>query len=739
MIGRYFLLFLGVVSLFWIGYVGLDILDKKDQFSPSHIFGIEDGRVLIINRTNECSLDELDFSLPVESAHLFNSLAPHLEEMKTIMLSELQNQLLFENKDNWSKERIVSLFKKAQLSVQFESRHSFKAGNFQGEYNHEILYLAKKEVKKNAQPNDEWLMFDHKSSASIVTFSKNKWTISDVYFKQNNCVEYLSQNSKNLLGHQIDDQELFADVLPNDLTDYHFYEKNYYSGQDKVFKKGPMFQWMENGFVVFNYKENVVIISDYIAGQNPIQLLNDVAGKSDVDGSEESGFFKDILLSKLFATQESEGFTIKMMEDFVVISASKSACEQVIADYKLGNTLAMKKDRLDSFYKDLPKKVSERSIQDKESYSRSIYKNKLLETRLLNKSGSSEETIEKPQEEKQTVLSLFVGGKIKHFIVLNGEGNVAALTENGLLQLFTSGKSNWKKNLEGEPIGEIQSVDFLGNGEKQFLCSTTKGVHCIDKQGNELNGFPIKLDVTPVQEASVYRWKGNGFVAIPSERGELLIFDSKGKKVCSLKSGLQNITEKVEVWVSQSILLAAVRDEKQCVLLNLDRKKEYRRFAIDGQTLAYKTRNELRQFSLKGGQLAITDQKGNKSNLAIFHSGKALTIFNDISTPTILIRTNDDLHLVNYQGKEFGTIHLPFGELDYTDVYSGTFGNYILVVDGLANNIYLYKPNGEKMIKNPLEGKTMSKLNFKNSNEFLITTIVDEYIIQYIEKQSLNN
>ncbi len=77
MIGRYFLLFLGLISLVWIGFVGSDLVDKKNQFSPSHIFGKEDGRVLVINRLEECSNNDLQFSLQPESAELFSRIHPH--------------------------------------------------------------------------------------------------------------------------------------------------------------------------------------------------------------------------------------------------------------------------------------------------------------------------------------------------------------------------------------------------------------------------------------------------------------------------------------------------------------------------------------------------------------------------------------------------------------------------------------------------------------------------------------
>jgi len=32
---RYVLISLGIISLFWIGFVAVDLIDKKDAYSPS--------------------------------------------------------------------------------------------------------------------------------------------------------------------------------------------------------------------------------------------------------------------------------------------------------------------------------------------------------------------------------------------------------------------------------------------------------------------------------------------------------------------------------------------------------------------------------------------------------------------------------------------------------------------------------------------------------------------------------
>ncbi len=730
MIGRYFLLFLGVVSLVWIGYVGSDLIDKKHQFSPSHIFGKEDGRVLIINRLNECSISDLSFTIQPESNKLFSSILPYLNNSKIIILSELQNQMLFQRTDDWDKEKIISFFKKANLSVDFNSRHGFVVGEFEGKFNFSVLYLGMKNVKKPLKENEEWLKYDDKSSASIVLFKPKSISITDIYVKSTNQIQYVSKKFYSKQDKQIDDEELFSVALPSDLINYHFFEKNYYSSIYKKFNQSPLFEWIDNGFVQFEYKGHMVIVSDYKSGQDPILLLNDKVGES--SSSELNDHFKNIQLTKKFPESLSLGFYIKMMDDFVVVSTSQSVCEQVIADYKLGNTMAMKKGQGESFFKELPKKVSERYISDVKIFSNSNYRNRLLKTELIVRNARQTLPTEKIVEKEKTI-SLFVGGEIQDFMTFKGKGNLVSLSKDGQLSMYQDGKKIWVKELGSKAIGTIQSIDFNSNGEKVFLCTSKNQIHLINKAGNELSGFPINVDGQVSNEATFYRWNNSSNIAFITDKSEMIVFDSKGKKISSFKTGLTNVNAKIDVWVSNNILLACTKDSKQSVLFDLNKKREHRRFQIEEKSFSLKKGNELFLYTIKNNQLISIDQKGNRKNISTFNSGNIISVLSYADNSTIVIRSKNDLHFLNESGIEFKSLHLSFSEIDDVFIFkSSSDVTYISVLDGVANNIYVYNLNGELINKTPFDGKIKSNLNLSSSNELVITSIVDDYVVQYL-------
>lgn len=54
-----------------------------------------------------------------------------------------------------------------------------------------------------------------------------------------------------------------------------------------------------------------------------------------------------------------------------------------------------------------------------------------------------------------------------------------------------SGKILWKKQLESDVFGEVYQIDALKNGKLQLAFTTQTGLHLIDRNGNELKGFPV--------------------------------------------------------------------------------------------------------------------------------------------------------------------------------------------------------------------------------------------------------
>lgn len=370
-------MFLGVISLFWIFFVGSNLLDDSKEYSPAYFFGKADQRILIVNRLNDIELDEIDFNPTIETQALFDALKEASSPFKVLILSEKQNQLMIERKDKWTKEKVVTYFKKAHLGLNFNSSSEFSMGNFKGVFHNSILYLGQDNVQLSSSNKVNWMQYDKKSSATLISFKKKMFSTIDIYYKGKNSVEYVSENSNNLKGRMVQDIDLFSSVLPSGITNYHFYEKSFKSNFDAVYAKGPLHYWVESGLVEFEYEGDQVIISDFISGKNPLDILYENSDSSEMNQNETSGFFKNSKLSSSFPNNRKEGFYAYEMDNFIVLSPSKSACEKILDSFKKSKTLNSKPT---DFFGILPAKVSERCITDSFIYSNSLYGNKLLRT-----------------------------------------------------------------------------------------------------------------------------------------------------------------------------------------------------------------------------------------------------------------------------------------------------------------------------------------------------------------------
>src|SRR5690606_33174863 len=96
----------------------------------------------------------------------------------------------------------------------------------------------------------------------------------------------------------------------------------------------------------------------------------------------ENAYFEGAYLCKLLNTES--GFYIYNMDDFVVISTSRSTCESIIADYKLGQTIAQTDSKRQWIYNNLPQQVNHRLISKDIKVSHSINTKTLLTTQIFS-------------------------------------------------------------------------------------------------------------------------------------------------------------------------------------------------------------------------------------------------------------------------------------------------------------------------------------------------------------------
>ncbi|MCO4813227.1 MAG: hypothetical protein KC454_00845 [Flavobacteriales bacterium] len=716
MIGRIILALVFVGSLVWIGFVGFDILSVKNNFAPHVTFGIEDQAVFVVNRPSEVQFVMLDEFSNSPLLSLCSDLNP--DSYSTGYFSLNRPHFILKNSENWSKEIITSLFNKTGLELEIIGSE-FTLGDYDGKFFKSSLYLSSRDLQSSLLNLDKnSFQVDKKSSLSIVQLNEDGVkSISDIYFLPSGKINYVSTNNGITLGNQVKDEVIFSSVVTSKFSGYHFRERDFLASTDSVFAKGPMAQWCLSGVLEIDYKGSRVLISDYVDGQDPILILNDL-----FQSFEESQF--NVALTNDFPSKNSS-FHIKYLEDLIVISESESACDKVIGDFKLGNTIALNQNVMNMVYGRLPKSISERFISETESYSKTVFKDKILQTKF-GTSASKKEVVQKE------TISINCGFDISNFLVLEGNGNVVVQGEKGELAIYKNEEQIWKETVEGKIVGDIQLIDLYYNGEKFILFNTADKIYLYDLSGVSSSGFPVEIEDEVTNEVKFYRWLGKSYFLVGLEENQVGKFDGKGRELEIIKTQVE-VKKKIDVWASQGKLFGGFSNGKNFEMYNLERKKSHRVFSLPSQTHSAKIPNELIQFALTNGQLIKIDQKGEKVEFESYENGKILSVDNTSKSPIVIIKSNNVIHLINNEGLSFGQIKVPFNEVENVAIYNSQSGKtFAAIIDGLENNVYLYDINGEKIKDKALEGQTKVSV-VKSKNRSQVSTIIDQFFVQYFE------
>ncbi len=102
---------------------------------------------------------------------------------------------------------------------------------------------------------------------------------------------------------------------------------------------------------------------------------------------------------------------------------------------------------------------------------------------------------------------------------------------NNIYLSTKQGDVQWKKNLGGQVVGDIHQIDYYNNKKLQYLMFTDSLIHLIDRNGDNVEGFPKPFeselpfdgtDVIDYNNSKRYRYLAK------DRRGSLSLFDKQG-------------------------------------------------------------------------------------------------------------------------------------------------------------------------------------------------------------------
>lgn len=123
----------------------------------------------------------------------------------------------------------------------------------------------------------------------------------------------------------------------------------------------------------------------------------------------------------------------------------------------------------------------------------------------------SPQIVEEPHTEWQTLLDTIID--FKPLLLLNhntGENEIFVQDlKNNIYLINRAGRILWKKPLPGRIMGTVYQIDYFSNNRLQMLFNTRDQIFLLDRNGNDVGRYPIRLPSPATNGISVFDYENN--------------------------------------------------------------------------------------------------------------------------------------------------------------------------------------------------------------------------------------
>ena len=201
---------------------------------------------------------------------------------------------------------------------------------------------------------------------------------------------------------------------------------------------------------------------------------------------------------------------------------------------------------------------------------------------------------------------------------------------NKIYLISNIGKVIWTKQLQEPIMGEVKQIDVYKNNKLQLLFNTKSKIYLLDRNGNNVESYPVKLasnatnEVTPLDYVNNRNYR----IIIGCEDNMVYNYDITGTKTKGWEYKSENSPAKGRVWhfviSNKDYIVVPLKNGKVKVIQRngKDRLIFENKLAVSGNAIYLKKAS-----SLDKTVLTTIDSLGNVSQL--FFNGKTSLILND--------------------------------------------------------------------------------------------------------------
>ncbi|MCX6296798.1 MAG: hypothetical protein NTX97_12195 [Bacteroidetes bacterium] len=321
---------------------------------------------------------------------------------------------------------------------------------------------------------------------------------------------------------------------------------------------------------------------------------------------------------------------------------------------------------------------------------------------------------------------------------------------NKIYLISNTGKIIWTKQLPEKIMSEVIQIDVLKNDKLQMLFNTRSSIYLFDRNGNDMEGFPIKLRSPATNAISIVDYEKNRDyrIFIATENKRIVCYKANGEQVTAFAF------DKTEEQVFVPLQYFNVNNKDHlCAIDNKGKIYILDRRGATRVNIREKMEQGIRNFYIDGGKdysksyIIAADTLGNVIKISLSNNKERIKIQDFETSPHFDLK---DIN--NDKSKEY--IFLTRNELkvfsqDKSLLFKYEFENNITqtpqfflfpdskgkigVASEESNEIYLFNDNGSLYNSFPINGKTAFSIGDLNNEGYynLVTGSSENSIFVY--------
>lgn len=700
---KYILGLIALACLAWIAYVGLNIVSGRFSYSPSTIFTIPGEKIVVLHKGAEQDFSAPEFA-PIRRNPLYLRFFAVQERIQHFYFSGTRDLVILERSKPWTTDLVRQYFRNVGIPANLSSARTFAlTEGFSARFDSHFLTVYKELPKLSEAGLIDWKYADKKSAATIVEWENDHAQLVNCYFAESGMIRFISE-SGGKAGKLINDPEVFADVVPDDIHSYTFFEKSY----AKQKANPALSELVESGFVKVSKQDLTCIIFDILPGVDPIAGLGEQIDESSINEEKTEAGIHMQTPSQLSL---NEHFYLRVFNNRVFMANGQDAINWCVGAYEAGRTLLQNKKKYDEIYAESPALVSFREVEPGSKRTSSLLDKSVYRTLIL---FAAEQEESAGTEAPQTV---HIEGGIQLIYPVQGSRNTFVLSRSGKLFLVSNGQAA-ALPLSGEIVGTPQWIDNNG-----LLLTTTTHIHLFNTSGQETAGYPVALNSPARSAAALYSWKGKSGIVIATEQGIEQIVTTDNKRNVVKISGAFSDQNPV-VWVSGGKLAASLLTDKELITVDLAKKRIRARFAFNGSAQLVKWSKQPVILIQKDGVFTLVNPANQQIGKTL--PGKPVGKLYD-EDGSMAINRDGKVFLLNGSGEITAQLNANNSNIEWI---SRAVRSRYAVLDGISNKIYLYRENGHLSSPEAYNGSAIAELQSDNSGKLWLLTVSNDFLVR---------